>query len=122
MNFFMLYIDEGKVFDREKVRELFSTISEISNIEESPDDGASLKGRYDHGGDSTIVELKDDLESIALSGAGNAGIDLAFRIQKGYPVSLHMIDSDYSFDLLISDFDNVSDLTDTVLREMNQLK
>ena len=120
MNFFMLYIDEGKAFDHERVRQLFSSIGEITEIEESPDDGACLKGRYNHGSDSTIVELKGDLESIALSGAGDAGIDLAFRIQEGYPESLHIIDSDYSFDLLVKDFDNVNGLRSAVLGAMNE--
>lgn len=120
MNFFMLYIDEGKTFDRECVRHLFSVIGEITEIEESPDDGACLKGRYNHGGDTTIVELKNDLESIALSGVGDASIDLAFRIQEGYPEGLHIIDSDFSFDLLMSDFDNVTSLRDAVLVAMNQ--
>jgi hypothetical protein len=120
MNFFMLYTDEGKAFDRERVRQLFSSIGEISEIEESPDDGACLKGRYNHGDDSTIVELKDDLESIALSGAGDAGVDLAFRIQEGYPEGLHIIDADYSFDLLVRDFGNAAGLREAVLEAMNE--
>lgn len=120
MNFFMLYIDEGKVFDRERVLQLFSSIGEITEIEESPDDGACLKGRYNHGSDSTIVELKDDLESIALSGAGDAGVAVAFRIQEGYPEGLHIIDSDYSFDLFVNDFDNVTALRSAVFWAMNE--
>jgi hypothetical protein len=120
MNFFMLYIDQGKAFERERVIQLFSLIGEIVDIEESPNDGACLKARYNFAGDSTIVELKDDLESIALSGAGDAGIDLAFRIQKGYPENLHIIDSDFSFDLLVADFNEVGKLRDAVLKEMNE--
>lgn len=120
MNFFMLYINEGKAFDRERLRKLFLSIGRITEIEETPDDGACLKGRYNHGSDSTIVELKDDLQSIALSGAGEAGIDLAFKIQEGYPEDIYIIDADYSFDLLVKDFHDVIGLRSAILGAMNK--
>jgi hypothetical protein len=120
MNFLLLYIDKGKTFDREHFLQLLQSIDGICEIEESCSDGACIRGRYNYGGDSTIVELKEDLESIVLSGLGNSAIDLAFRIQQYCFEPLHIIDSDYSFDLIVSDFKDASEFRMTILSSLGE--
>lgn len=120
MNFVLLYSPQGNTLERERLRKLLYTLEGVSEVEESPGDGACLKARYCYGGDSTIVELKDDMESIALSGVGDAGIDLALRIQEIYPEVLHIIDSDYSFELALDQFSSFSDLSSVIHDRMNR--
>jgi len=121
MDFLILYIAEGEMFDTELIRELFYGVLEITEIEESLDDGSYIKGRYSKKDNSTIVELKDDLESIALSGIGISAIELAYNMQKYYKERLRVIDSDYNFDLVIKDFDSFKEFQDAIEESIDNI-
>lgn len=116
----MLYLGEGKTFDRERVKTTLLTEQNFGEFEELPESGVCFRGRFFCGNESTMVELKADLESIVLSVAAEIGIQCAFQIQKQYPEKIYMVDSDYNFDLPISQFDNVEDFRDAVLEAMNE--
>lgn len=110
MSFFILYLGPGVEFEQDSIWRILTELPNLTELERNSDDGAIIRGRYDRFGDRTLVELKDDRESIALSGIGPAGLTLALEIQKQYPAPIHMVDSGYNFDLVLRDFDDFSAL------------
>ena len=121
MNGIILYISDERDFDRDRVIQVLSSIDGIyfDNIEGAKRNPSidTIEGVYDYRGDSTIFTFKAnsaDTGDIWFRGSGPAAVDLAFRIQQGYPEPIHVIDQAYNFDLVISDFDSADDLSDAM--------
>jgi hypothetical protein len=69
--------------------------------------GSVLECKYDYSNDSTIVRLSDDLETISISGLGDASLNIALEIQRRMGLPLRAVDWDYSFDVDLSAFGSV---------------
>ena len=78
-----------------------------------------LDAQYDFNDDSTIFDLGSDLKAVAISGMGVASIRLCYMLQQLYPLSLHVIDEAYCFDLVVSDFRNAEELGAAMLMAQN---
>lgn len=94
------------------------------NLESARHDPSNklIEGEYDYYEYSTMITFKADLEdsgAIWFQDSGPAAIDLAFRIQQGYPEPLRVVHEDYLFDLVISDFDSAADLSDAMDKTAN---
>ena len=101
MDFLLLYVSEDVSFDLGKVRLALEQIPGTYDLRTDHTIGAVLQCKYDFGSDSTIVRLTEGLETISISGTGEASIRIALEIQRQLAVPLHAVDSDYSFDILL---------------------
>ena len=114
MDLLLLYIGDGQQFDEEKVFQILNSVPGVKNLNRGKTTGAIMEGNYDFSSDSTIVRLAEDLETISISGTGDASLQLALEIQRAYHQPLHLVDSDYSFDVVLSDVSSLSGLKSIV--------
>lgn len=114
----MLYIGEGRTFDASLVKRVMQQCSGVADLREQAMDGALLHAHYSFGRDTTIVELKQDRETVVLSGAGPASVRFSFLLQSAYPEPLHVIDEGYSFDFVIREFETAEQLSGAIYRAM----
>lgn len=100
MDFLLLYAD-GLRFDREEIRGVLRGIPGVTGLEERNGTGWVLQAHFDYEGDSTIIRLVDDEESISLSGTGPASLKAVVEIQSRSSVDLRLVDANYTFDLAV---------------------
>ena len=129
MNGLLLYISEEwdfdrdcviqmRDFDRDRMIQILSSIDGIyfDNLESAKRDPSidEIRGCYDYRGYSDDFTFMSASSNFWFRGSGPAAVDLAFRIQQGYPEPIRLIDEGYIFDLVISDFDSADDLSDAM--------
>ncbi len=109
MNKLLIYIGERQKFN---VRDAIATISSIpgvSNPREGAFIGAIFECYYEAQGVKTIVRISSDAETVTAEGLGDESVRFMLEFQKRFPVDLHAIDMEYSFDLPLRGFEAVSD-------------
>ena len=118
MNGMLLFISEERDFDRDRMIEILLSIDGIyfDNLESAKRDSSIdvIRGWYDYRGYSNDFTFRSHSSSFWFRGSGPPAVDLAFRIQQGYPEPIRLIDEGYIFDLVISDFDSADDLSDAM--------
>jgi hypothetical protein len=94
-------------FDPERVRRCLRGLPGVRNWDEN-DRNRRFFCEFDFGGNSTIVQMLDDLH-VSIEGMGDASLYVALEIQRRYGDEIHAIDEGCSFDIPLS---TVSSLTD----------
>ncbi len=110
MDFLLLFVGEGKRLDRAMVKRALVNLPGVRGVEDREGEGWTLQARFDDAGDSTIIRLVQDEESISISGIGDASLRAAVEIQSRLAADLRVVDSDYSFELPLRGVENVADL------------
>lgn len=116
MQSLILFVSEEEKFDKTKIKEIFDNIPGVENLREEPSDDASLECDFKYKDRSTIVILHNDLEIISISGIGDESLKIAIEIQDYYPKPLRIIDSGYSFDLVLEGISSVTELRQRMLQ------
>jgi hypothetical protein len=109
MPFLLIYRADQQPFDLDDVLPVMQSIG-VSDIEMDRMPGALISGHYSTVGDSVIVELKTDRQTVAVSDCGPAALKFAMNLQSSLSAPLLMIDENYSFELALKDYDNQGDL------------
>ena len=110
MDFLLLFVGEGAKLDKREVKRVLEGIPGVFGLEDKALVGAVLQAHFDFASDSTIVRLKDDGETISLSGTGDASLKLAFEIQAKLAAPLRMVDADYSLDIALQRVESLDEL------------
>ena len=110
-----IYRDDKDRFDRVVVASIGRT--EGTDFSDDGSDFCALKFRYHFGGDQTIVRLSDDCMAVHITGMGLASQQIAWVMQERLGEPLHMIDTDYSFDIELWKCNNVGDIRDRMRTE-----
>jgi|GEM_PF-6707350 len=105
----LLFRNDEQDFDQKAVEKAFARIGVLELVDVSLA-GAIFAGDFTAEGDEVIVELKDDLQSIAVSDSGPAGVRFVFELQKVMPEPLRLIDQSYNFDTLVSEHSTMDSL------------
>jgi len=114
MRFFLLYLGEKIKFDENLILQILKAMPGASKVKVGQFIGACIEASFDFEDDSTIIRLKPDRETIAISGVGKASLQAAYRLQSEYPKPIHMIDADYSFDVVLSEFRDYESLCKSI--------
>jgi hypothetical protein len=109
MPFLIIYRADQARFNEAQVLADMQSIG-VASLEFGRMPGTAISGHHSFGGDSVIVELKSDHQSIAISDYGPAALDFAIRIQSASAASLRIIDEGYTFDLPLQEYSRVEDL------------
>jgi hypothetical protein len=75
---------------------------------------------YRLGDDMITIRIPRDLVTIDLDGTGVASFDIAWRLQQNCPEPIHVIDEQYNFDFVISDFESLESLMRASNDAMNE--
>lgn len=119
MSFLLLYVDEGVKFNEELLTagiEKFAAKQQSAHARNK-----SLLFDFAFNDDRTTIGINRDLESVAIDGSGIASLEAAVRIQAFYPADLHLVDENYSFDLLIKGVSSSSVLLEIIRDVENRL-
>jgi hypothetical protein len=104
MSKLLIYIGEKQTFDLEKTVPLIQSMAGVTNARRGKFIGAVFECEYAFGGETTVVRISDDLETVTVEGLGREAADFAVKLQQRLDVPLRAIDMDYSFDLALSNF------------------
>jgi hypothetical protein len=108
-NILLLRIDEMP-FDPIAVQQVLSTEGGFRDVRFNEPGVAVIEADYVEPEDWTIVSLSRSLTRISLSGTSDAAFRAALILQKHLLCPLRMIDTDYSFDLVLQNYSNVDEL------------
>lgn len=110
MNFLLLFRVDGGTLDEGRVLMALEEMPGVSALRVRKGVGSVLECEYDLEGDATLIRLKDDLETIAISGTGEASLTAALELQRRLATALRLVDSDYTFDVELQDVGSVEEL------------
>lgn len=109
MNSLIICSDPGFTFDEEKVLQNLKDIPGVFNLERGDFVGAVLQCEYVFNSDRTIVRLSDDLESITISGTGEASVQMAIELQHRETQPLYVTDFGYDFNIPLKQVHTIGD-------------
>lgn len=105
--------DDG-TFETAEIERIFQSNSGFRDVRFNEPGGAIIEADYVEPEDWTIVGLSGSRESISLSGTTDAALRAALILQRDFARPLRIIDSDYSFDLILSSFVSIEELRSAI--------
>ncbi len=111
----LIRVDEMP-FDVAAVADILSTHSGFQDVRFDNLIGAVVEARYTEPEAWTIVSLKEDHETISLSGTSDAALRAALILQTSLKIPLRMFDTNYSFDVVIEGLSTVDELRNAIDR------
>jgi hypothetical protein len=76
--------------------------------------GAPIEADFSRGDDFTTVELSQKRDAISISGTSICSLHAALLLQSHLSIPLRIVDTDYSFDLTLSDFSSIDELQSAI--------
>lgn len=110
MNNILLVRSDEQLFDTAAVERIFKSQPGFRDLRFNLPVGDILEAEFGGPHESTIVRLSSDQETISLTGVSDIAILAAFTLQQNLDTPLRMFDTDYSFDVVLSDFQTVEEL------------
>lgn len=107
MSKLLIYIGENEKFDFESTVSAISSIDGVSNPKVGKFIGAIFECEYTESGQSTIVRISPELETITVEGLGDNALEFAIQFQKRVSMALHAIDMDYIFNVSLKNIATV---------------
>jgi len=115
MRSLILYRDDKLKFDPHSIMSVAHKTSGVTDILDDGSDFCTLKFHFRYDSDQTIVRLSEDCKAVQITGTGIASQWIAWVVQEYVGDRLHMIDTDYSFDIELwayPCFDNVRNIVE----------
>jgi len=110
MHNILRFNSDEQPFEVEAIKRVFRSEGGFRDVRLNEPGGAVIEADYVEPQDRTIVRLSGDLETISLSGTSDAALRAALILQSHLDGPLRIIDTDYSFDLILKDFSNIEEL------------
>lgn len=110
MSKLLIYIGENIKFDLDQTKRAISEMRGVRDARAGKFIGAVFECEYEHQGATTIVRISEDAETVTAEGLGDEALDFALNLQSRLPAPLRVIDMDYNFDLLLTDFESSEQL------------
>ena len=110
MQSLLLFRPDNQVFAVESLERIFESENGFRDVRFNEPGGALIEAIYAADQDWTIVRLSGNGETISLSGQTDAALQAALVLQGHLSAPMRIIDSDYGFDLILSDFKDIEEL------------
>ena len=110
-NTLLLRADE-KEFNPKTIEHVFRTEAGFGNVRFHEPGGAAIECRYTdpESGDSILVRLSGRLTAISLADTSDIALRAAVLLQARLQIPLRMVDTDYTYDLNLSDHATLDEL------------
>jgi hypothetical protein len=108
-NLLLFKVDEQTI-SVDALRRIFQSVNGFHNMRVDTPIGTPIKADYDDGRSSTVIHLNNKRDAISIRGTADTAVQAAFVLQSNFDTPLRMVDTDYSFDLMLSDFKSIEDL------------
>jgi len=89
---------------------IFESVPGFREVRRNTPIGTPIEADYVDGQDFTTVRLMTNSEAVSIDGTSGAALFAAWILQSHLDIPLRMIDTEYSFDLILSDFATVDEL------------
>ncbi len=93
-----------------EVEHVLRTEQGFRNVRLNTAAGASVEAEFADDADRTLVTLIESRQAISLTGTGKTALNAAILLQRSLRVPLRMVDTQYSFDLSLSDYATLDEL------------
>ena len=110
MHNILLFNSDNQPFDAKALERIFQSERGFRDVRLNEPGGAAIEADYIEPEDSTIVGLSGSRKSISLSGTSDAALRAALILQNKLGTPLRMVDTDYSFDLILRDIPDIETL------------
>jgi hypothetical protein len=110
MQMLLLYYPDDRLFAAESIQQVFESESGFRDVRFNEPGGALLEAIFVDDQDSTIVRLSRNRKTVSLSGQTGAALHAALIMQRHLQGPIRIIDLDYAFDLVLSDFKDIDEL------------
>jgi hypothetical protein len=110
----LLLKPDDRTFEAAEIEWIFRSNSGFHDLRFNEPGGALIEADYVEPEDWTIVGLSGTRKSISLSGTSDAALRAALIVQGNFRTPLRMVDTDYSFDFLLSNFSNIEELRSAI--------
>jgi hypothetical protein len=89
---------------------IFRSVAGFGQVRYNTPIGTPIEADYAEDDDSTTVRLDSERETISISGTSDAALQAAWILQLQLQTPLRIVDTDYSFDLVLNDFKSLEEL------------
>jgi hypothetical protein len=110
MHSLLLFDVNEREIPLEAVQRIFQTVTGLERVRYNTPIGIPIEADYVDGQDFTTVELDPERKTISTRGTSVAALSAAWIMHTYLGIPLRMVDTDYSFDLILSDFSSIEDL------------
>lgn len=111
MHSLLLFDVNGRKIATEALEQVFQSAAGFERVRRDTPIGTPIEADYIDGDDFTTVDLDPERETISIRGTSGAALKAAWAIQSNLDIPLRMVDTDYSFDLVVRDFSNIDELS-----------
>jgi hypothetical protein len=116
MHSILLFRPDDRPFDIPAVQRVFQSEPDFHNVRFDTPGGTAVEADYIQHAFRTIVGLSGDHGTISLRGVSDASLRAALILQRHLDTPLRMVDTDYSFDLILEGVSTVEELRDAIER------
>ncbi len=106
----LLMNPDGDTFDIKAIARILGPGNGFRDVRFDEPGGALIEAEYIEPGGRTIVRLSGSCKSISFSGTSDCAFRAALILQRQLDMPLRMVDTDYSFDLILDGVSNVEEL------------
>jgi hypothetical protein len=110
MHNILLFDPDDRPFDVTVIERVFRSERGFYDVRLNEPGGAYIEAEFTLGDYKTIARLGDKRNTISLSGTSDAALQAALILQKKLGTPLRMVDTDYSFDLILRDIPDIETL------------
>jgi hypothetical protein len=110
----LLFNSDMRPFEVEAIERVFQLEEGFVQVRYSTPIGTPIEADFVEGQDSTIVRLSGNRNRISLSGTSDAALRAALILRKHLDTPLRMVDTDYSFDLILRDLMSLEELRSAI--------
>jgi hypothetical protein len=109
MHSILLLNTDDRPFDTEAIERILKTEADFSDVR-SNTTGAAIESHFGKSEEWIIVRLSAKLSRISLSGTTDTTLRAALILQARLDRPLRIVDTDYSFDLILADSGSIEEL------------
>jgi hypothetical protein len=113
----LLFNSDDRPFEVAAIERLFQSELGFRDVRFDEPGGAVIQADYVEPEYQTIVRLNKDRSTISLSGMSDTALRVALILQRNLSTPLRMVDTDYSFDIIVKDFPTFDALCSAIERK-----
>jgi hypothetical protein len=110
MHSILLFNPDNRPFEAAVIELVFQSEPGFRDVRFNEPGGAYIEAEYVLGDYKTIARLSENCDTISLSGTSDAALHAALILQSNLHSPLRMVDTDYSFDLILRDIPDIETL------------
>lgn len=110
MHSLLIFDPHEQPFDPDVIENLFRSEPGFQDVRRDPRAVAAVESDFHAHDSQTTISLNENLDTIASRGTSDAALEAALVIRRRLGKPLRMVDTDYSFDLILEPLESIEEL------------